>query len=815
MDGEGDNQNENLILKKENEQKIPKVKSCYQRIWDKFSNVGIEIWFALTFIGRIIMTLYSFHGLFFIYNFIIQFILLIPSRLYDLDSLAWQIIFGIFYVLFSMAASNVLVIPTYEFFLFPFLNFTNPLAHFHSLLRVKSVMDYEDNKFKKKKIYDEEEERNFEQKNMPIINFLLIVIEIFYVTGLVISLLYDTKLKDYAKLVILSIIYTYYSVIVIGYVLLCFYIIIKLFCFSCNTNKGCVNIFLGSFDLNAYFGDPEQKMLKINIDSLEEIFEDEIKEEKVEEEKKEEEKKEEEIKVVEKEGEKNKKDKKKEENDKKEIPQKEERDIPPLPRLNLLSYVIHPLLMKSYKLVERNINTEKRNCEDKCLFCKNTFRFILFIYALFLVFFDLSNNKSSIDALPLFAFLIFFLLMLITSLVLNFSICFRNKKTFGIGGFFTGKVKMKKIYKLRHPRLVSFIRFICNAIVTLASIILFALFYVMKDSNTLQELYDATLNTKKSLVDTTTLLLPNVCFSSVHHIPIYLFMPFINDAYYYDDKSKDYEHYYHSSLQIPSYRDFFFDDTYKIDEIKSLINGTDGETVKMIQYNVRKRTDKENYITILSIKGTTNKKDAFIDFQLYFPSILLNLLSTFSIQGQQKETYSFKFIEYSLSIPYRIFFQYSLVQSYLEALKKAYFDNYDSFYKNIIIVGHSLGGGLAKLLGRLLNKQAISLSGPGVNAFHSLWGYEGNSENFELSAIDLVPDKDLVPRVEISGGTRYRIICKDGPFACHSKALSLCEVLIMCRNPNYYTYCSEIAELSDEKIKDLYESSEMNFNFEG
>ena len=162
-------------------------------------------------------------------------------------------------------------------------------------------------------------------------------------------------------------------------------------------------------------------------------------------------------------------------------------------------------------------------------------------------------------------------------------------------------------------------------------------------------------------------------------------MPFINDAYYYNDQTSDYEHYYHSSLQIPSYRDFFFDDTYKIDKIKSLINGTEGETVKMIQYNVRKRTDKENYITILSIKGTTNKKDAFIDFQLYFPSILLNLLSTFSIQGQQKETYSFKFIEYSLSVPYRLFFQYALVQSYLEALKKAYIENFDSFNKNYLL----------------------------------------------------------------------------------------------------------------------------------
>ena len=231
----------------------------------------------------------------------------------------------------------------------------------------------------------------------------------------------------------------------------------------------------------------------------------------------------------------------------------------------------------------------------------------------------------------------------------------------------------------------------------------------------------------------------------------------------------------------------------------------------MVQYNIRKQSEKVNEVTILAIKGTSNKKDVFIDFQLYFPSILLSLLSVFSIQGSQKSSLSFKFIEYSLSVPYRLFFQYSLVQSYLNDLKKAYKENYDSFYKNIIIVGHSLGGGLAKLLGRMLNKQAVSLSGPGVNAFHSLWGYEGYSENFELSAIDLVPDMDLVPRVEVSGGTVYRIICKEGPFGCHGKTTSLCEVLIMCRNPNYYTYCKNLAGLSDERIKELYESSEMNF----
>ena len=768
-----------LINEKDQKNNINKCKCSLTCLTDKVRSIGVEFWFALTFVGRIIMTLYSFHGLFFIYNFIIQFILLIPSRLYDMDSLALQIIFGIFYILFSSAASNVLVIPTYDFFLFPFLNFVNPLAHLHSIVRAKYVMNDEKDKLKR-----EGNDQEIENKNIPIMNFLLIIISLFYVIGLAISLLFDTKLKDYAKLIVLTLIYIYYTLLLFGYILISGYIVIKLTIFSCKRNKGCYNALINIFSLNEYFGDPDKELVIIIEEN---------------EEKKNEENNIEENKI---------------ENINNNVSQENKRDLPPLPRLNLLRYVIHPILLKSYKTEERNANTEKNHCEDWCLDFKVIYRIVLFLYALLLVIIDLFNDKSKKDILPLFSFIIFYIIMLLLSIVLNFPICCRNKKTFGIGGFFTGKVKMKAEYKMLHPNLISFIRLMCNVIITLSAIILFAVFYAFKDSNTLKDLYDLTLDKKKNLIDSTSLLLPNVCFSSIHHIPIYLFMPFINDAYYYNDQTSDYEHYYHSSLQIPSYRDFFFDDTYKIDKIKSLINSTEGETVKMIQYNVRKRTDKENYITILSIKGTTNKKDAFIDFQLYFPSILLNLLSTFSIQGQQKETYSFKFIEYSLSVPYRLFFQYALVQSYLEALKKAYIENFDSFNKNIIIVGHSLGGGLAKLLGRLLNKQAISLSGPGVNAFHSLWGYEGNSENFELSAIDLVPDKDLVPRVEISGGTRYRIVCKEGPFGCHSKAVSLCEVLIMCRNPNYYTYCSLIAGLDDKKIKSLYESSEMNYNME-
>ena len=379
---------ESSQLKSENNPKPVEKRTCFERIIKAFQSTGGEIWFALTLIGRIIMTLYSFHGLFFIYNFIIQFIILIPGRLYDLNSVAVQWIFGILYILFSMAASNVLVIPTYEFLLFPYLNFRYPFAHLHSLIRVKYVINDEKEKMKK-----DGDEESIENKNGPIINFFLIIIWILYVIGLLISLVTQTKLKDYAKLVILFIIYTYYSLLLIGYVLISIYIIFKLMLFSFKNNKGFCHAFIQSFNLNSFFGDPERKKLMIKNDG----------------------------------------------NSDKDVnnpnQNENERDLLPLPRLNLLSYVMHPTLMKAYKFEDRQKYpiTEKKHCEDYFLYAKNIFRIVLFIYALLLVILDLAKENNRKDPTAVVYFLIFYIAMIILSTVMNFPICCRNKKTFSIG----------------------------------------------------------------------------------------------------------------------------------------------------------------------------------------------------------------------------------------------------------------------------------------------------------------------------------------------------------------------------------------------
>ena len=727
---ESENNDGKEVLIKKNKEDIDKDEIKY------------DLWFGITLPGRIIFTLYSLHGLFFIYNIIIEYIILIPGLLFEIKDTFKALLLSIIFSIFALSASNILVIPTFEFFSFPFLMYKNPY-HIRSFIYI-----YKEKEFNKERP---------ENKNSKFFNFFFLIFEILYAIGLGLGYVSNSiKYKDWIKLVILMILYSYYLIIILCYFFTSCYFIKKIF-FIEFSKKCCCDI-LKFWDYGSTI-----------INHINLYF----------------------------------------------------KNKPDIPNVNLFSYLINPFLRKNYKknniLINENDNTWY--LEDFIygfgIIIKLLLAFIS-VYILSNIFISIFKFNNLFSALY---FILLFIVMTILSISLNFPFFYRNRKTFGTfswccnyncncfsfirkNNFFSSEIIYD--HKESHPFLVSFTRAICDIIISLVVVVMLGVYYKKQDSSLM--FFDDLIPSNKT-IDTKNLLLPNICYSSIHNMPLMLFLPFINDAYYYNNVRMG-TSYFQSSFDIPNYKKFFFSDDYNITVLGNLIKRDN--YVKMVQYNV---VNKKNYITILSIKGTSYNTDIYLDAQLYFSSILLNLLSTFSILTT-KDSYSFKIIEYSLSIPYRLFFRYLYIDGYLKELQEAYRKNEYSFFKNVVIVGHSLGGGLSKLFGRLMNKQAISLSGPGINAFHSLWEYEGYSENFEISAIDLVPDMDLVPRVEVSGGTIYRIICKEGVLSCHSKELSLCEVLIMCRNPNYDIYCKnkKFANLKDNQIKEIYESSELNKN---
>ena len=735
-------QNTNLVSEIKEEVKVFSKECFCKCCCDTFSE---DILYGITFLGRLIMTLYSFQALFFLYNFIINFIFLLPGMLFFTESKAFKTIIIIFYAFFASLTSNILIIPTYEFLLFPFLTSKNIMAHWESLKIAINIIH--NNKCAKDEI-------EF-KKSKFLLDILLIVIEIAYFVGFFLGFSSNTIIvKDIVREIIFIIIYLFYLIIFFGYFIVSIDLKLNLICYIRKKNNN-------------------RKFITNSLIYMDEYINDFFQER------------------------------------------------PPLPKINLLSYVINPLLQKSYSELTTNANNQnlfhtlQNYCSCSCC-CKNWFHVLKNIIRLisFLLSFIIAmiiSIKQDPEIYVYFLILFFFICGYFLSSMLNFPYIIRNKKVYFI---FSSKYNFKKEYKMDHPVIISFIRLVSFLVVLIASLGLLYVFLTQDEKNNLETIKNLQFNPIPEEDKNKNTFLPNICFSSIYDMKINLYLPFINDAYYYEPLSQE----LNSSFDIPGYKELFFDNkTYDIKPIGNLIESKDKNSVKMIQYDViKKKIEKDNEetiineITILSIKGTTNKKDMFLDIQLYLPSVLLNLLSIFSVFSQQKDTYSFGFLEYSLSLPYRLFSQYLIIDGYLKDLNSTYFTHKSEFKDNVVIVGHSLGGGLSKILGRIVGKQAISLSGPGVNAFQSLWEFEGSSENFEISAIDLVPDMDLVPRVEVSGGTVYRIICKEGPLDCHSKELSLCEVLIMCRNPNYLQYCKDMKGLKDWQIEAIVESSKLD-----
>ena len=175
-----------------------------------------DFYFGITLLGRILFTLYSFHGLFFIYNIIIQYIISIPSVFYSDNLSTFQkILFSIFYLIFAMNSSNVLVIPSFECLTFPFLIYKNPKCHLISFAYIYLEKEYN--------------EKKIQNKNCWITNIFFIFVEISYLIGLVMGYISNkTKYKDYTKIVILIFLYFYYFTLLLCYFFVSLYLTIMI-----------------------------------------------------------------------------------------------------------------------------------------------------------------------------------------------------------------------------------------------------------------------------------------------------------------------------------------------------------------------------------------------------------------------------------------------------------------------------------------------------------------------------------------------------------------------------------------------------------
>ncbi len=109
---------------------------------------------------------------------------------------------------------------------------------------------------------------------------------------------------------------------------------------------------------------------------------------------------------------------------------------------------------------------------------------------------------------------------------------------------------------------------------------------------------------------------------------------------------------------------------------------------------------------------------------------------------QKQESFTLKVLNTVLTFPLRMMEGISLIEQYsdtvFEKVGPIVNDNQD---KDILFVGHSLGGGLSKYIAIHYQKQSFSVSGPGISPLEymnqKIYGY---NYYFKSNFIDIIPD---------------------------------------------------------------------------
>jgi len=188
-------------------------------------------------------------------------------------------------------------------------------------------------------------------------------------------------------------------------------------------------------------------------------------------------------------------------------------------------------------------------------------------------------------------------------------------------------------------------------------------------------------------------------------------------------------------------------------------------------------------LSVIAIRGTKTVGDIVQDIYLWAPAgvlqsfgLLVPLLELLPISVVRWwiKTASFDDWMNSFGHDLKVGYQYPIL-AYIQA---------NCTHRQTIITGHSMGGSIGAVVGILLNLSIVSISGPGVSYSARKFDLPEDQDFLESTPlVTIMPDNDIVPRIDLQLGMVQRIACHSGLGYCHDLPSTICELLRNCGDP--------------------------------
>lgn len=287
----------------------------------------------------------------------------------------------------------------------------------------------------------------------------------------------------------------------------------------------------------------------------------------------------------------------------------------------------------------------------------------------------------------------------------------------------------------------------------------------------------------------------SMCFTNIYGLNLIQIAAIAAAPYYSDIKH----------FQDLISNSFFKDKEYDIN--LTFLKQKDDEPVLLRANFDNEETDF--HLTIFSVRGSRTPVDWWLDVEMFVSSAMLTVARWIPILQRQEGTAS-KVVSKFMTLPLTLMAEATYTYKYINMLTPEisnFLNIEENKNRNILFTGHSLGGGLSKVLAHKFQFQSIAVSGPGISPIEDYVVGNNNDADkyFKSKLVDIVPDRDVVPRFETSGGTKYRVLCNEGVGECHNKLRTICQMGISC-DDEYHVgdFCSSVfSETEYNKMKEL------------
>lgn len=284
----------------------------------------------------------------------------------------------------------------------------------------------------------------------------------------------------------------------------------------------------------------------------------------------------------------------------------------------------------------------------------------------------------------------------------------------------------------------------------------------------------------------------SMCFTRIYDLNL-IQIASIAAAPYYEDNEK-YQKFISKS--------FFKDTNWKIN-LTFLTKKDDHPVLLQADFD---DNEQDNHVTIFSVRGSRTPTDWWLDVEMFVSSAMLTVAKWIPFL-QRQEGKAHQLISNFITMPLTLMAKATYTYQYIDEMSP-YISNFTqnsrNANRNILFTGHSLGGGLSKVLAHKYQYQSVAVSGPGISPIERYVEDKKNDNDkyFKSKLVDIVPDRDIVPRFESSGGTRYRVLCNQNVGECHNKLRTICQMGISC-DDEYHVgdFCSHA--FTEEKYKEM------------